>query len=199
MAKGAICAVEGCDKETWSRDYCRNHQHRFKKHGHPLAGPAGRGDPERWLRAHVGHADADSCLYWPFAHQGSRREGDGYGRMRIDGRYVYAHRLMCELAHGPAPSPKHEAAHNCGQGHLACVNPHHLRWDTTQGNADDRRLHGTENKGSRNGQAVLTEDDVRQIKAMLGAMSQRAIAKKFGVSRWAVTDIANGRRWAWLT
>ena len=198
MAKGAICAVDGCDKETWSRDYCRNHQHRFKKYGDPLAGPTFNGEPLAWLKSHVDHADRKACLIWPYKRHERKRDGLGYGRLLVGGVEQYAHRVMCALAHGPSPTHGMEAAHSCGRGHEGCVNPHHLRWDTTQGNADDRRVHGTENKGSRNGKAVLKEADVRQIKALLGTMSQRAIAEKFGVSRWAITNIARGRNWAWL-
>jgi hypothetical protein len=138
-------------------------------------------------------------LIWPFARHEPKRGGRGYGKLRgSDGGERYAHRVMCELVHGDPPSPTHQAAHNCGQGHLGCVNPHHLRWDTTQGNADDRVIHGTENKGSRNGQAKLTEDDVIAIRKLLGHETQRKIANRFGVSRVTVSDIARGRRWGWL-
>lgn len=199
MAAKRICAVDGCCKtDTIVRGYCRIHYHRFMKYGDPLAGPTFNGEPLAWLEARVRHADKDTCLIWPYARHEANRGGRGYGKVFIGGEQRFAHRVMCTLAHGDPPTPKHEAAHTCGKGHEGCVNPNHLRWDTTQGNADDRRVHGTVNKGSRNGRAVLSEDDVRQIKSLLGTMSQRAIAERFGVSRWAVTDIANGRRWAWL-
>lgn len=193
-----VCSVEACGVSAHVRGYCRDHYERWKRYGDPTAGNTSKGEPEAWLRDHVNHADAVECLVWPYARHEKKRGERGYGKVHIDGEQRFAHRVMCELAHGVAPTERHEAAHSCGNGHVGCVNPHHLRWDTTQGNADDRRVHGTENKGSRNGQAVLSEDDVRQIKTLLGSMSQRAIAAKFGVSRWAITDIANGRRWAWL-
>jgi hypothetical protein len=64
--------------------------------------------------------------------------------MQVDsGHFERATRVMCKLAHGPAPTPKHHAAHSCGKGHEACINPKHLRWATPRENAADAKLHGT--------------------------------------------------------
>lgn len=40
---------------------------------------------------------------------------------------------MCELFHGPAPTPEHEASHLCDQNWL-CVMPFHLIWETKKEN-----------------------------------------------------------------
>jgi hypothetical protein len=187
------CDVPGCEAKRSSARYCRNHEHRSKKYGDPLAGRTFNGEPLRWLTEHQGWR-GDGCLTWPFA----RRSGN-YGRFRTqDGRQEYAHRRMCELVNGPPPSPRHEAAHSCGRGHEGCVAPEHLRWDTPAGNAADRALHGTENHGERNGQAKLTEADVREIRALAGREAQRETAKRFGIARQTVGDIQTGRRWAFL-
>lgn len=188
------CAADDCNKKATLHGYCRNHAHRFKKYGDPLAGPTFSGEPKAWLEAHVGH-DSDDCLIWPFY-----RNDNGYGRLYGGrSRQVYAHRIMCALSHGEPPSSTYEAAHSCGRGHEGCVNPRHLRWDTTQGNADDRVLHGTENKGERNGHARLTEPQVLEICRLVLSTSERVIASRYGISRQAVNDIKNGRRWGWLT
>ena len=47
----------------------------------------------------------------------------GYGRMTVDGGYVYAHRVAYELANGQIPAG-HDLHHTCGN--KACVNPAHL-------------------------------------------------------------------------
>ena len=44
-----------------------------------------------------------------------------------------AARLMCELIHGPAPSPEHEASHLCEDNWL-CICPDHLIWETKREN-----------------------------------------------------------------
>lgn len=192
MAKSNLCAVEGCGKNTFSAIHCRNHHHRFRKYGDPLGGPTSNGEPLRWLADHA-HYDEEDCLIWPFA----RRDGQ-YGRLHAPDsrRQVYAHRLMCEAANGPPPSPQHEAAHSCGNGYGGCVNPKHLRWDTVAGNASDRELHGTENIGERNGQSKLTATDVRMIRTLLPNFSHVEIAALFKVSRPAISDIASGKRWS---
>jgi hypothetical protein len=59
------------------------------------------------------------------------------------GDTLYAHRLMCQLAHGDPPTPDHIAAHSCGRGHEGCVNPNHLSWKTYSENELDKRVHGT--------------------------------------------------------
>lgn len=98
----------------------------------------GQGRGIKWLRAHVDYA-GDDCLVWPYF----RDPREGYGTMGHEGKVWKAHRLMCVLAHGEPPTPKHQAAHSCGNGRGGCVNPRHLRWTTPRGNAQDRSKHGT--------------------------------------------------------
>jgi len=194
MAGEKICGVAGCEKSHFAKGFCRNHHHRWKRHGDPLAGPTFNGEPLRWLAEHKDWR-GEGCLIWPFA----RRSGT-YGRVRAGSdRREYAHRRMCELVNGPPPTPLHETAHSCGRGYDGCVTPEHLRWDTKAGNAADRALHGTENRGERNGQAKLTTAQVRAIRASEGREPQWAIAKRFGICRQTVSDIRTGRRWAHLT
>lgn len=187
-----VCTVDGCDEPHFAKSFCRNHHHRWKKHGDPLAGPTGSGEPLRWLQEHATWTGED-CLIWPYA----TRDGD-YGRLKVGDKQEYAHRLMCVLAHGSPPLATHEAAHSCGRGHEGCVNPLHLRWDTRAGNAADRMLHGTENIGERNGQAKLTEEQVREIRACAHRETQQRTADRYGIARQTVSEIRRGRRWAHL-
>lgn len=55
-----------------------------------------------------------------------------------------AARIMCEVFHGPPPTPQHEASHLCGSDNWLCVHPWHLIWETRSENmkrmyADRRR------------------------------------------------------------
>jgi hypothetical protein len=145
-----------------------------------------------WLRSHVSE-DGEGCLIWPF-----NRNNQGYGYLTAWGSRVLAHRLMCELAHGAPATGNLEAAHNCGGGRKGCCHPQHLEWKTTAENEADKLSHGTHNRGERNGQAKLTADDVRAIRRMAGAMTQEAIGRAFGVSRFLVSLILRRERWAWL-
>lgn len=189
VSETGLCTLAGCAEPHFSSGFCRNHHHRWKKHGGPEAGPTADGEPLRWLQAHVNWT-GDDCLTWPYA----RRSGD-YGRLKLGHAQEYAHRTMCIMAHGSPPTEAHEAAHSCGNGHLACVNPKHLRWANKAENAADRTIHGTENIGERNGQAKLTTAQVREIRALEGSEPQRVTAARFSISRQTVSDIRIGRRW----
>lgn len=153
----------------------------------PLATP--RGAPLAWLRKHVAFAD-DGCLLWPFG-----RGGRGYAMIWLDGAMQGAHRVMCRMAHGPAPNC-HQAAHSCGKGSDGCVNPRHLRWATHGENVRDRALHGVDNRGERHPLAVLSEADVLAIRK--DARPLKEVASDFGVSCPTISAIRNKKSWAWL-
>jgi hypothetical protein len=107
--------------------------------------------------------------------------------------------MMCEAAHGPRPSPRHECAHSCGKGHEACVNQTHLRWATPEENQRERSLHGTSNRGERQWQSRLTEEDVRAIRDLALTSTNAAIAARFQIDPSHVSKIVSGSAWGWLT
>ncbi len=193
------CSVAGCDDDHHGLGYCRFHYRRVKRFGDALSGPVPTGDNfgsrERFYRESVLAYEGDSCLTWPFSR------GQKNGRAiwdKGDGSTTIVPRMVCEDVYGAPPSPDLEAAHSCGNGHLGCVTKSHLRWDTASGNQQDRVLHGTSNRGEQNAHAKLREEDVRKIRFLSGSMSQRGIARLFGVSNAAVADILHRRKWAWL-
>jgi hypothetical protein len=134
----------------------------------------------KWLFDHTGH-QGDDCLIWPFTER-----ADGYGAVRHEGRTYLAHRLMCELAHGEPPSPRHQAAHECGKGNKGCVNPRHLSWKTQHENQQDRWKHGTQNIGQR---GKLTYAERMEIRELRGKVTQAELAKRFGVDRTTIRCI----------
>lgn len=189
------CAIDGCDgnaaKNGAAMGWCRNHYIRWHRHGDPLGGRTSPGDLMRWIEAHVNHAE-DECLLWPFGVR-----ADGSGQITFRGNKTVSSRVMCILAHGEPPSPKHEAAHSCGNGHLACCNPRHLRWATHTENAADMLLHGTSCRGERHGASLLTLDNVREIRALAGTVKQRDLAARYGVCQATISRIITGSNWYW--
>ena len=149
------------------------------------------GRARAWLDNHVDFTGAD-CLIWPF-----NCDAHGYGLIQDNGKLARTSRIMCKLRHGEPPTPKHEAAHNCGKGHLGCVNPQHLQWKTAKENSADKLIHGTSQRGEKHGGAKLTEADVIAIRAISG-ISQRMIAKRYGVNQAQISLIIQHKRWAWL-
>jgi hypothetical protein len=115
-----------------------------------------------------------------------------------DGKTKYVHRLACEHANGPPPTPTHEAAHSCNNGHLKCVSPKHVTWKTKSENNIDRELCGKGVRGERSRFAKLTEQQAIEIISLKGAMLQREIAEMFGISSSAIQQIHYGNNWAWL-
>lgn len=192
MANSPVCSIPGCNNPRRGRGYCTAHYLRWYRYGDPLAGRTPMGAPQKWIDDHA-DVESDDCLIWPFS-----RNLYGYGQINISGTPVGVHRIMCERANGAAPSDKHEAAHSCGNGHLGCVQPKHLRWATSAENSADTYAHGTINRGVKNGSAVLSEDQVREIRANRHLLSERKLAAAYGVSRSTVSDIIHRRNWAWL-
>lgn len=189
----APCSIPGCRKRHHAKGYCNAHYWRWCQYGNPLAGRTMNGMPEAYFEEVVLTYQGDECLIWPYA-----RNSNGYGHLCVDGRVRNAHREVCKRVHGPAPTPKHEAAHSCGKGHEGCVTKGHLSWKTKQQNQADKIIHGTHARGEEAAGAKLTAADVHQIRSLKGEVSQRILAERFGVSQWAIGDILRGRRWGWL-
>lgn len=139
-----------------------------------------------WIDGNISSATEHECMNFPFP-VGSH----GYGMFSVRYRKMLAHRYVCEKAHGVPPTAEHQAAHSCGN--KTCVNPHHLRWATRVENEDDKRSHGTNAAGERNGATKLTIDDVAEIRR--SKKSHRSIASVFGVSSSTVGRIKRGETW----
>jgi hypothetical protein len=107
------------------------------------------------------------------------------------------HRLVALAFLGTPPSPSHVVAHTDGSR----LNNHwtNLRWATQRENCADTLVHGTRNRGTRNGQARLDEITVLAIRKMIAMKLPHAfIARGHGICRQAVGDIANRKRWRHL-
>ncbi len=187
------CLAQGCDSPARSRGYCQKHYARVYRTGQDQVAGTLRGEPMDYLNEVVMAHTGDECLAWPFS-----RNSYGYGQVWDGEKMERVHRIVCERMHGPPPSPEHHGAHSCGRGHEACVSPHHIRWDTRVGNVADKLEHGTHNRGERNEQHKLTEDEVRHIRRLRGSRTHKEIADMFGVTRSNVSAILRGQSWAWL-
>ena len=164
------------------------------------AGRAPNGEPIRFLEEVVLPYRGSDCLNWPYA-----KDLAGRGQLFVNGKITYAYRTACEAVNGPPPSPTHEVAHNCGKGHEGCCNPRHLRWATKAENEADKLIHGTISRGEqhgaltrgeRNPRAKLSEENVRQIRALATTKLQREIAAMFGITQVMVSQIIRRKSWS---
>lgn len=184
MAKSRLCSIPECGKPHYARDLCRRHYSNARYHGLDVMPMARDGEPMAFAVSAL-NAATDDCIIWPY---GKRHD---YGILVLGkGKKVPTHRWVCEQTHGPAPEGN-LACHSCDV--RSCINPRHLRWGTVQDNHDDcgkrlRRLWG-----EKNPQAVLTFDQVTEIRA--SKESRPELARRYGVSEAAILDVDRGLKW----
>ena len=132
----------------------------------------------------------DACWLWT-----GKRAHDGYGYFRIkypqhDVTTAAAHRVAWTLTVGPIP-PGFFVCHHCDVRY--CVNPAHLFLGTHKDNMRDATVKGRVNRGEKNGQSKLTNDQVQQIRTLEGTHTE--IATKFGVTPETISFIRNYKGW----
>jgi hypothetical protein len=130
------------------------------------------------------------CLEWM-----GPRNARGYGRVSVKKNLrVFAHRLAYEIDKGHVPYPLC-VLHICDNP--PCVNVDHLVVGTKADNNRQAAERGRMQRGSRRYNAKLTEDLVREIKERYsaGGVSQRVLAREYGVSAMAINNAILGKRW----
>lgn len=141
-----ICAVDGCQRSVSARGWCGMHYARWRAHKNPLMTlmpTRVNGTPAQRFYAKVAAPDTQSCCLW-LGHTSKR----GYGRFRLNGVYVNAHRASYILSIGPLSDELdldhlcHTRDTACPGGvtckHRRCVNPEHLEPVTHSENSKRR-------------------------------------------------------------
>lgn len=119
-SRTAICDVDACGIRAVTAGLCNSHYLRLQRHGSPLGGgsPKAMDDPEGVRRLRERAVRDGDCLRWT-----GLIRANGYGKISVQGRLVYVHRLAYEVAKGPIPDGL-EIDHLCRV--RDCINPDHL-------------------------------------------------------------------------
>lgn len=117
---------------------------------------------------------------------------DGYGRFGVGGEVLRAHRVSYQM-YKAAPGDKH-VCHRCDTP--GCVNPDHLFLGTNEDNHQDKIRKKRHCYGTRNGNALLSADDVKEIRsAPKERGSGKMLAEKYGVLPSTISMIRSGKLW----
>lgn len=117
----------------------------------------------------------------------------GYPVVGLGNKKIHlVHRLVLLAFVGEAPEG-HLCAHNDGtrnNNHLS-----NLRWTTQLDNSHDRISHGTNLSGENHPRSKLTAQQVAEMRALKGRVSQSKIAEMFSVCPGTVSLILSGKIW----
>ena len=127
------------------------------------------------------------CWFWK-----GKPGKNGYGKIRGNGKEIYAHRLSYLIFKGSLPDGL-DVCHKCDN--RKCVNPEHLFLGTRLQNIRDCVAKGRNAFGERGGSAKLTSEQIVEIRGLRGKR-QRDIAESYGISQAHVSNIQTCKRWA---
>lgn len=135
---------------------------------------------------------AGDCWIWCAA-----RGVTGYGRFAVHSVNSQAHRVSWVIAHDMDIPDGMVVRHSCDN--RACVNPEHLSLGAQADNIKDMHERGRAYAGGHGGRsagyAKLSVGDVEDILRLAASgLTQRVIARMYGVSQGTVSHVVHGRK-----
>lgn len=143
---------------------------------------------ERLYHSRVVIRDENQCYGWR-GFSGP----DGYARFFSNKKSKMAHVFSWEMNFGPVPDGMC-VCHHCDVRH--CSNPLHLFIGTHKENSEDMVSKGRSAKGSKVGNAKLSENQVEEIKKLLSnGVVCNYIAKQYNVNFSTIARIRDSKTW----
>lgn len=119
------------------------------------------------------------CWEWT-----AKKNIEGYGLIKFEGKYKFAHRISYIQLVGQIPSGL-EIDHLCRN--RSCIKPSHLE-------AVSHLVNMQRGKPGKKA-SKLTATQVKQIKSLKGKFSERELGRKYKVSNVHIHYILSGQRW----
>lgn len=145
---------------------------------------------------------SDEC--WPWL---GNRNQDGYGRFWLNEKLEGAHRISWMLVNGVIPvlfdGRSSMICHSCDNP--PCCNPSHLFIGNNKINQKDSAVKDQGDrgeflrcKGQNHPAASKTEVEIKEIKRYLrkGVLTQKEIAKMYGLAQPTIAAINTGKTWS---
>lgn len=184
------CSIDGCNKEYIANGYCSMHYQRYKTHKNPfIIGSSLEFETAiETFEAKVIKTSKYDCWGW----QGLKNIG-GYAvfshkKMYIASRLIYEHMygkfddnlIICHFCDNPE-----------------CTNFLHLFVGTPKDNSQDMVNKGRSVKGQKNPRAILSNEQVIEIKKMIQqGLKNRHIGPIFNVDADVISNIRCGQTWS---
>lgn len=118
----------------------------------------------------------------------------GHIQIWFNKRLEPIHKLFYRYVYGDIPKGL-VVRHKCDNSH--CINLNHLELGTQADNIKDMDIRGRRHfpKGILNAKAKLTEDQVKEIRALKGKVSRRELQERYGISKANMCKIINNTLW----
>lgn len=190
MYTPATCEQCGAFFMAWSYDVRHNRGRFCTKTCASTArrGPKGPLADRFWAKVDKNGPIPERCPElgpcWPWT---AYCDGNGRGRVGVDGRADKASRVSWHLTFGEIPDGM-SVLHKCDNP--PCVRPDHLFLGTQTENMRDMVVKQRNAFGVRNGRAKLNEAAVRHIRSVMGELAQR-----YGVTVGAVAGVGARHKW----
>lgn len=133
-----------------------------------------------------------------FEGRSLKASADSYGYPRVTlwvaGEFFYrrVHTLVMLAFVGPCPAGQEVLHLDDVKTRCSLSN---LQYGGRELNNEQKIRNGRQARGSRAGGAILTEEQVREIRARLGAQTYGEIGAAYGVCGSAIGEIARGKNW----
>ena len=186
-----ICSVECCDNESCSKGMCSTHYQRLMRLGTTELARSPLNLVDR-LDEMTEMITESGCAIWIGAHD----KKSGYGRVNVDKKSEYVHRVVWERHYGKIPDGLF-VCHTCDVS--SCINVLHLFLGTPLDNMRDKINKGRHRHpvGSCVGSSKITESDVKEIRRRkLSGEAAIDIGKYFHIHASNVRKICLYEAWA---